>query len=46
VPKGKWGFGAALGGFPAWIAFLALGAVMIRILARPPRQLKAKIACH
>ena len=31
---------------PACIAFLALGAVMTRILARPPQQLDAKIACH
>jgi hypothetical protein len=31
---------------PACIAFLALGAVMTRILARPPQQLKAEIACH
>lgn len=31
---------------PACIAFLALGAVMTRILARPPQQLNDKIACH
>jgi hypothetical protein len=31
---------------PACIAFLALGAVMTQILARPPQQLKAEIACH
>ncbi len=31
---------------PACIAFLALGAVMTRILARPPQQLEAELACH
>jgi hypothetical protein len=31
---------------PACIVFLALGAVMTRILARSPQQLNAKIACH
>jgi hypothetical protein len=31
---------------PACIAFLALGAVMTRILARPPQQLNDKIACY
>ena len=30
---------------PVCIAFLALGAVMTRILARPPQQLNDKIAC-
>ena len=31
---------------PVCIAFLTLGAVMTQILARPPQQLKAEIACH
>jgi hypothetical protein len=31
---------------PACIAFLALGAVMTRILARPPQRPNDKIACH
>jgi hypothetical protein len=36
----------AWGELPACLAFLALGALMTRILARPPQQLNAKIACH
>jgi hypothetical protein len=38
--------GLAWAELPICIAFLALGAVMTRILARPPQQLKAEIACH
>jgi hypothetical protein len=45
-PTGYYTASVAWAEMPACVALLALGAVMIRILARPPQRLNDKIATH